>query len=199
MTAFTKKSIYIIHFTISRSNSIQSNIRWGTKHNCLYGWWVILSPQRREGDQIWRQTTFCQLLNYHLQSLIHGSPFHKASHQKISSAQLCQRKSQHKWRGERRRGGIVVAGHRFNLMAVTGTCSYICTGGGTCSLVSTTVIDLLLFLPKLFAKLPTKWQWKAIDIVLSINFPIPPSQIFGKLQRIELSMEFWKSMLILCW
>ena len=162
---------------------------------------VVISPQMRVGDQIWRQTTFSQLLNYHLQSLIHcllTTINHSTRPVTKSSAQRCQRRSQLRWRdGLWRRGGDVVAGHRFNLIPVAGTCSYI-KGWDLFLHRRRDLIQAICychwpapFLAELFAKPPAKWHtMKAHWYCVQHTFSTPlPCQIFGKLWRVGLSTE----------
>ena len=110
---------------IVKGYSIQPNIRWRTKPKSKYGWCVVCSPQMRAGDQIWRRTTFSQQLNYHLQSLNHClmttvNHSTRSVTKSFSSVMPEEKSIQVESRVEEGRGCF--EGHRFNLMAVAGTC-----------------------------------------------------------------------------
>ena len=126
-----------------------------------------------------------------------AQPFHKTSHQKLSSAMQYVESAQ-VWRdGLWRRGGDVVAGHRFNLIPVAGTCSYI-KGWDLFLHRRRDLIQAICychwpapFLAELFAKPPAKWHtMKAHWYCVQHTFSTPlPCQIFGKLWRVGLSTE----------
>ena len=130
----------------------------------MMGCTIVCSPQMRGGDQIWRQTTFSQVLNYHLQSLNHclmTTVNHSTRSVTKSLAQWCQRRSQYRWRAEWRRGADVLKDTGLTWWPWLGPVPrggwdlFLGVGGGTCSPVYATVIDLLLSWQNCLLKL---WQ-----------------------------------------